>query len=60
MQQALQYSAYAIGLWLNLLVISALVRGSYRQYPFVFAYALALLASTVVEIGLQAAPRRVG
>jgi hypothetical protein len=57
MQQALQYSAWAIGLWLNLQVISALVRGSYRQYPFVFAYSLALLASTVVEIGLQAAPK---
>jgi len=46
-------------LWLNLLVISALVRGNYRRYPFVFAYALALLVSTVVEIALQAAPRTV-
>jgi len=59
MQQALQYSAYAIGLWLNLLVIFALMRGSYRQYPFVFAYALTLLVSTVVEIGLHAAPKTV-
>jgi hypothetical protein len=53
MQQVLQYCAYAIGLWLNLKVISALVRGSYRQYPFVFAYALTLLLSTVAEIGLS-------
>jgi len=59
MRLALQYGAWAIGLWLNLRVISALVRGSYREYPFVFAYALSLLASTVVEIALQAAPRRV-
>jgi hypothetical protein len=59
MQQALQYSAWVVGLWLNLLVISALVRGNYRRYPFVFAYALALLVSTVVEIALQAAPRTV-
>src|SRR5208283_5739600 len=59
MRQALQYGAWAIGLWLNVRVISALVRGSYREYPFVFAYALALLASTVVEIGLRAAPRAV-
>jgi hypothetical protein len=59
MQQALQYSAWAIGLWLNLQVISTLVRGSYRQYPFVLAYTLTLLASTVIEIGLQAAPRTV-
>ena len=57
MHQALQYSAVAVGLWLNLLVISALMRGSYRQYPFVFAYALTLLVSTVVEIGLRNAPK---
>jgi hypothetical protein len=56
MQLALQYSAYAIGLCLNLLVIFALLRGSYRQYPFVFVYVLALLASTVVEIAVQASP----
>jgi len=55
MLQALQYSAYAIGLWLNLLVISALVRGSYRQYPFVFVYSVTLLLSTVVEMGVQLA-----
>jgi hypothetical protein len=59
MQQALQYSAWVVGLWLNLLVISALVRGSYRSYPFVFAYALALLVSTVLEIALHTAPRTV-
>ena len=59
MPLVLQYGAWAIGLWLNLRVISALVRGSYREYPFVFAYALSLLASTVIEIGLQAAPQTV-
>lgn len=59
MQQALQYSAYAIGLCLNLLVISALLRGSYRQYPLVFVYALTLLASTVVEIAVKTASTRV-
>jgi hypothetical protein len=57
MHQALQYCAYAIGLWLNLLVVSALMRGSYRQYPFVFTYALTLLVSTVVEIALRALPK---
>jgi hypothetical protein len=56
-QHAVQYSLWAIGLWLNLQVIAALMRGSYRQYPFVSAYSLALLLSTVVEIGLQAAPK---
>jgi hypothetical protein len=53
MQQALQYCAWAIGLWLNLLVIAALVRGPYRQYPFVFAYSLALLLTTVAEMALR-------
>jgi hypothetical protein len=57
MQLALQYSAYAIGLWLNLLVVSALMRGTYRQYPFVLAYALTLLVSTVAEIGLRVVPK---
>jgi hypothetical protein len=59
MGQALQYSAWAIGLWLNVLVISALVRGPYRQYPFVFGYSVALLVSTVSEIGLQRASKTV-
>jgi hypothetical protein len=59
MQQALQYGAWAIGLWLNLQVISALVRGSYRQYPFVFAYSVALFLSTTIEIGIKAAPKQV-
>ncbi len=53
MQQALQYCAWAIGLWLNFLVIAALVRGPYRQYPFVFAYSLALLLTTVAEVALR-------
>lgn len=59
MERALQYIAWAIGLWLNVGVLWALVRGAYRQYPFVFAYSLILFASTVVEIGLQAAPHAV-
>jgi hypothetical protein len=53
MTQALQYSAWAIGLWLNFLVVSAMLRGTYRQYPFAFAYSLALLISTVVEIAVN-------
>ncbi|MGA2591487.1 MAG: hypothetical protein ABSH32_16320 [Bryobacteraceae bacterium] len=59
MQQALQYCAWGVGLWLNLLVISALLRGSYRQYPFAFAYAVALLLSTIAEIAASALPRGV-
>jgi hypothetical protein len=57
MRLALQYSAWAIGLWLNFLVIAVLARGSFRQYPFVFAYSLALFVSTLMQIGLQALPK---
>ena len=59
MREVLQYGTWAIGLWLNLLVISALARGSYRRYPFVLAYALTLLISTVIEIGVHATPKDV-
>jgi len=52
--QVLQYCAWGVGLWLNLLVISALLRGAYRQYPFAFAYSVALLLSTVAEIAASA------
>ncbi|HUO28516.1 MAG TPA: hypothetical protein VMU80_04820 [Bryobacteraceae bacterium] len=57
--QALQYGSWAIGLGLNLLVISALSRGSYRKYPFVLLYSVALLLSTVVEIAIHSAPKPV-
>jgi hypothetical protein len=56
MTRALQYIAWAVGLWLNVLVISALLRGSYRQYRFISAYAVALLLSTIVEIAARTAP----
>jgi len=57
--QALQYGSWVIGLGLNLLVISALFRGSYRKYPFVLLYSVALFLSTVVEIALHSAPKQV-
>jgi hypothetical protein len=57
MTLALQYGAWVVGVWLNVLVLSALMRGSYRRYPFVFVYALTLLFSTVVEIALRTAPK---
>src|SRR5580700_10677399 len=55
MHRALQYAAWAIGLWLYVKVISVQLRGSYRQYPFVFAYVVSLLVSTLAEIVLQGA-----
>lgn len=50
MRQALQYGSWAIGLWLNLMVIAALIRGGIRRYPLVFAYSVVLLLSTLIEI----------
>jgi hypothetical protein len=59
MSKTLQYLAWAVGLWLNLLVISALLRGSYREFRLVLAYAAALLLTTVVEIAAWTAPQSV-
>jgi hypothetical protein len=59
MRQVLQYVAWTIGLGLNLMVISALLRGSYRHYRLVFAYLVALLLSTVIEIAAGTAPHSV-
>ena len=55
MQVALQVAAYAIGLSLGLMIIAALLRGQWKQYPFVFAYVLGDFLTSVVEIrpGLQ-------
>jgi hypothetical protein len=52
----LQYIVWALGLALNLLVISALLRGSWRQYRLVFVYAVTLLLATVLEIAAGTAP----
>jgi len=56
MREALQIGSWAVGLCLNALVISALLRGVYRRYPFVFAYAVALLFSTIIEIASRQFP----
>jgi hypothetical protein len=56
MREILQYITWIVGLWLNLLVIVALLRGTYRQYPFIFVYAVTLLLATVVEIAARTAP----
>jgi hypothetical protein len=57
MRLALQYGSWAIGLWLNLMVIAALIRGGIRRYSLVFAYSLALLLATLIEIGIRAIPK---
>jgi hypothetical protein len=56
MRDVVQYLAWAVGLWLNVLVIAALVRGQYREYPFAFIYAVALLLATATEIAAYTLP----
>src|SRR5580658_7430815 len=50
MQFALQLICWAIGLPLMLLVIGALWRGPYRQYPVVFLYQIADFLMTVASL----------
>ena len=45
-----QIAAYVIGLALGLMTVALLWRGQWRQYPFVFAYVLGDLLTTVLEI----------
>jgi len=55
MQLAFQICAYVTGLSLGLMIIAALLRGHWKQFPFVFAYVLGDFLTTVLEIqpGLQ-------
>ena len=41
---------YLVGLPLELLIVATLLRGGYTRYPFVFAYVVADLITTVIEI----------
>lgn len=46
----LQVCGWLVGIPLELLVVAALIRGPYRQFPLVFLYAAASLVTTSVEI----------
>jgi len=50
MQLAIQIAAYAIGLPLSVMIISAMLRGQWRNYPFVFLYVLGDFVTTILEI----------
>src|SRR4051812_28345644 len=50
MQLALQFVAVVIGLALGLLILSAMLRGPWRQYPFLFLYVAGDLMTTLLEI----------
>jgi hypothetical protein len=47
---ALQYTLWAVGLILQVLVLRALLRGPYRRFPHIFVYTVALFLSTVIEV----------
>ena len=49
MRDYLQYLSWVLGFSLILLVIAALLRGSYRRYPFIFVYAVALFLTSVAD-----------
>ncbi len=49
---ALEACAYLVGIPLEALVIAAMLKGPYRRFPLVFAYIVALLLVTLVEVPL--------
>jgi len=52
---AIQVCGLLVGVPLEFLLVAALLRGAYRRFPFVFAYASALLITTLVEIPAKVA-----
>ena len=51
---AVQILAYVVGLPLQVLIVAALLRGAYRRFPLVFAYAVANLLASALEAFLTA------
>jgi len=52
MQFALQFCGFLVGIPLELLLIAALLRGGYKLFPFVFAYAVADFLTSAIEMSL--------
>ncbi|HUK15164.1 MAG TPA: hypothetical protein VLW65_02065 [Bryobacteraceae bacterium] len=50
MRLALQVIGWVFGLPLEILIISALLRGGYRRFPFLFAYIVIDFITTVLEM----------
>src|SRR5271157_908728 len=50
MRFAIQLCGLIIGLPLQLLIIGTLLRGSYRRFPFLFAYMVGDFLTTAVEV----------
>ncbi len=50
MALAIQVGTYLLGLTLEILAVAALLRGPYRRYPFIFAYVIADVLTTALEM----------
>jgi hypothetical protein len=50
MRFALQVAGWVLGLPLEVLIITALLRGGYRRFPFVFLYIVSDLLTTLLEM----------
>jgi hypothetical protein len=55
MDFAIQISAYLIGIPLQILTIHAMLRKSYAEFPFVFAYVIGAFLAAVIEAPLSLA-----
>ena len=60
MNYAVQVCGWALGLPLELLVVSVLLRGGYRRFPLLFIYTIASFLTTVIEIPFVIFYRRTG
>jgi hypothetical protein len=56
MREAVQYLSLVLWFPLILLLIATLLRGGYKRYPFLFAYAVAALLTAVVEMAARVGP----
>jgi hypothetical protein len=52
MEFSIQVVGWVVGLTLEALILSALLRGHYKRFPFVFAYTLANFLIAIIEIRL--------
>ncbi len=50
MQTAIQICGYLVGLPLELLILAALLRGAYKEFPLVFLYVVVDFLTSVIEI----------
>ncbi len=50
---AIEVGGYLIGFPLQILIIVALLRGAYKRYPFVFAYATSGFLASAIELPLN-------